>query len=669
MTRAVDLCSGVSLLGQHRRPDSHTLPRRPYGSLVRAFAASGALALSVWSLNLAGGVQERTAAAGPGGGTALSASPDVAPALSGRQGDAPSGTVGPSTLPATIVTDPQALVPFPRPVLGSYAGDKPLPVSVGAAGLGRPPAGFLRAPLELLNPSSPFGFRVSPLSGAANDFHLGQDYAAPCGTKVYAADSGVVRAAGWHPWGGGNRVEIDHGNGLITTYNHLEAIAVRTGDRINVGQFIAEVGTTGWSTGCHLHFETILNGRHVSPLTWGLLPVHPLADDRAEELRSYAPGSGSPLGWLQWIIPVSFGPDDHDGQGAAAAAAAPASPPSAAQVAAPSTQPSSAPPGDPSPTASPTQAAASPGDPSPTASPTQAAASPGDPSPTASPTQAAASPGDPSPTASPTQAAASPGVPSPTAPPTQAAASPGVPSATASPTQTAASPGDPSATASPTQVAASPGDPSPTATASPTQTAASPGDPSPTATPSPTQTTAPPDDPSPTATPTMTPSPNQAATLTPTPTITQTPIPALTPTPTQTPTPALAPTPTQTPPPALTPTPTQTPIPALTPTPTQTPILALTPTPAGPDPATVGPPSAAPSPTATESTSTAGTAPAGPSIGAACLLPGETAPGNLPRKHPDPTSTLADRQRISPDEQLPEDPACDIPVPDPADPE
>ena len=58
---------------------------------------------------------------------------------------------------------------------------------------------------------------------------------------------------------GGNRVEIDHGNGLISTYNHLDSIAVRSGDSVSVGQAIARVGSTGWSTGCHLHFETILN--------------------------------------------------------------------------------------------------------------------------------------------------------------------------------------------------------------------------------------------------------------------------------------------------------------------------------------------------------------------------------------------------------------------------
>ncbi|UEL30315.1 peptidoglycan DD-metalloendopeptidase family protein [Pseudarthrobacter sp. L1SW] len=173
--------------------------------------------------------------------------------------------------------------------------------------MGRPPAGYLMAPLKLLVPTSPFGFRVSPLSGLAGDFHLGQDYSAPCGTAVYAADSGVVRAAGWHPWGGGNRVEIDHGNGLITTYNHLESIAVRSGDSVKVGQAIARVGTTGWSTGCHLHFETILNGRHTSPLKWRLMAVHAFVAGPAESL-TYLPGIGAPsIGPLRWTIPVGLG--------------------------------------------------------------------------------------------------------------------------------------------------------------------------------------------------------------------------------------------------------------------------------------------------------------------------------------------------------------------------
>lgn len=134
----------------------------------------------------------------------------------------------------------------------------------------RPAAGTLLAPLEELAPSSPYGLRRSPITGSAGEFHWGLDFAAACGTHVHSADAGVVRAVGWHQGGGGNRVEVDHGNGLITTYNHLEGIAVRKGQSVQAGDIIAAVGTTGASTGCHLHFETILNGSHTDPANWTL---------------------------------------------------------------------------------------------------------------------------------------------------------------------------------------------------------------------------------------------------------------------------------------------------------------------------------------------------------------------------------------------------------------
>ena len=161
------------------------------------------------------------------------------------------------------------------------------------------------APLEVLNETSGFGLRVSPLTGTAGEFHWGQDFAAACGTRVYAADAGVVRAVGWHPWGGGNRVEIDHGNGLITTYNHLEGIAVKKGDSVQVGEVIAKVGTTGSSTGCHLHFETIRNGVHANPLEWKLLPIKQLDELGNIDMISYAPGANAPAGDPTWAIPVS----------------------------------------------------------------------------------------------------------------------------------------------------------------------------------------------------------------------------------------------------------------------------------------------------------------------------------------------------------------------------
>ena len=129
-------------------------------------------------------------------------------------------------------------------------------------------AGSLAAPLEQLTSSSPFGYRVSPITGGSGEFHRGQDYAAQCGTAVRASASGTVTFAGWHPYGGGNRVVIDHGNGLETTYNHLSSSSVQVGQKVSRDSTIAMSGSTGASTGCHLHFEVMVNGNVVDPLAW-----------------------------------------------------------------------------------------------------------------------------------------------------------------------------------------------------------------------------------------------------------------------------------------------------------------------------------------------------------------------------------------------------------------
>ncbi|WP_433876088.1 M23 family metallopeptidase [Sinomonas atrocyanea] len=126
----------------------------------------------------------------------------------------------------------------------------------------------LGAPLDSMEKTSPFGYRVSPISGWAGEFHRGQDFAAQCGTSVKAAAGGTVTFAGWHPYGGGNRVVIDHGNGLETTYNHLSSFSVSVGQKVDRGALIALSGTTGASTGCHLHFEVMVNGDVVDPNGW-----------------------------------------------------------------------------------------------------------------------------------------------------------------------------------------------------------------------------------------------------------------------------------------------------------------------------------------------------------------------------------------------------------------
>lgn len=128
--------------------------------------------------------------------------------------------------------------------------------------------GTLSAPMDTLNPSSGFGPRINPLTGAAGEFHTGQDFAAACGSPVKVAAGGTVTFSGWHPYGGGNRIVVDHGNGLSTSYNHLSSLGVHVGQKVERGDVIAASGTTGASTGCHLHFEVMVNGQTVDPLGW-----------------------------------------------------------------------------------------------------------------------------------------------------------------------------------------------------------------------------------------------------------------------------------------------------------------------------------------------------------------------------------------------------------------
>ena len=117
--------------------------------------------------------------------------------------------------------------------------------------------------------TSPFGERFHPIL-LVWKLHSGTDFGVPCGTPVVAAADGTVLSAGWGG-GDGNRVVIDHGivSGvdLVTTYNHLTSFVVTSGP-VKRGQLIAISGTTGYSTGCHLHFETLENGQFVDPAKW-----------------------------------------------------------------------------------------------------------------------------------------------------------------------------------------------------------------------------------------------------------------------------------------------------------------------------------------------------------------------------------------------------------------
>ena len=93
---------------------------------------------------------------------------------------------------------------------------------------------------------------------------MGLDIGCSYGTPVAAADSGVVTVAEWGE-SGGNYVMIDHGNGFVTMYLHNSSLAVSVGDVVSQGQTIAYAGSTGYSTGAHLHFQVELNGTPVNP--------------------------------------------------------------------------------------------------------------------------------------------------------------------------------------------------------------------------------------------------------------------------------------------------------------------------------------------------------------------------------------------------------------------
>lgn len=110
---------------------------------------------------------------------------------------------------------------------------------------------------------SPFGMRIDPFTGQPA-MHAGLDFAAPPGTPIFAAAGGVVIAAETHPIFG-KMVEIDHGGELKTLYAHASRIDVKVGDIVRRGQKIAEVGSTGRSTGPHLHFEVHVAGRPQNP--------------------------------------------------------------------------------------------------------------------------------------------------------------------------------------------------------------------------------------------------------------------------------------------------------------------------------------------------------------------------------------------------------------------
>ena len=126
---------------------------------------------------------------------------------------------------------------------------------------------LMKTPINGARLSSPFGMRKHPIDGF-NKMHKGTDFAAPMGTPIMASGSGVIKKAGWCG-GGGNCVVIKHNSTYQTVYAHMSKFAkgIRGGVRVKQSQIIGYVGSTGKSTGPHLHYEVIVNGKKINSQT------------------------------------------------------------------------------------------------------------------------------------------------------------------------------------------------------------------------------------------------------------------------------------------------------------------------------------------------------------------------------------------------------------------
>ena len=189
--------------------------------------------------------------------------------------DAPAGTMAEATPAAPFELEPVAGsitgsgATFPAAFYGEAIAElqaiaPDLTIEYGGGG-----SGILLRPVAV-PVSSPFSRRFHPIFHEWR-LHAGVDLSAPCGTPIRAAEEGRVTHVGFDS-SGGWRLVIDHGpvggRSVATTYLHAQGYRVRPGDRVARGQVVGTVGSTGWSTGCHLHLGVRADGRVVDPAVW-----------------------------------------------------------------------------------------------------------------------------------------------------------------------------------------------------------------------------------------------------------------------------------------------------------------------------------------------------------------------------------------------------------------
>ena len=144
--------------------------------------------------------------------------------------------------------------------------------------------------------TSGYGVRSDPF-GRGRAMHAGIDLSGPQGTPIYATADGTITEAGWNSGGYGNLVKVDHGRGIETRYGHLSKMTVRAGERVTRGQLIGRMGSTGRSTGSHLHYEVRIDGRAVNPIPFMKSTDYVLAMQRRSNVAPMeALGLGGPEG-------------------------------------------------------------------------------------------------------------------------------------------------------------------------------------------------------------------------------------------------------------------------------------------------------------------------------------------------------------------------------------
>ncbi|WP_417219336.1 peptidoglycan DD-metalloendopeptidase family protein [Arthrobacter sp.] len=256
----------------------------------------------------AAGVQTGGTDGGSPSATAHQSTPKVSPVYAIPEASPLLDPTAASSWAATWTPGYQPLITSEVGPDGSALNGEGVSGTGGTAHIATGPAGLLPGGLVLSAPvsstriTSGFGWRLNP-TGPGSYIHIGQDYGVPCGTAVRAAEDGTVVQSAWAGHSG-QRVRVDHGSGVETAYSHNSLLIAHVGDTVRRGDLLALSGTTGNSTGCHVHFEVYLNGKWVDPALY--LPLLPgqnrpvtgderqqIADSRLKPVEHAAAASSS----------------------------------------------------------------------------------------------------------------------------------------------------------------------------------------------------------------------------------------------------------------------------------------------------------------------------------------------------------------------------------------